>query len=104
MVRALKNLLAEMDDQGVPAAKPIRSFLIGCLVWNVPNDRFGHTTYYDDMKEVLRFLYHATTSDAACSEWGEESEMKYLFRGQTRTREEANAFVLAAWNHVGYTD
>lgn len=104
MVRALKNLRAEMDDQGVAAAKPINSFFVECLVWNVPNDRFAHTAYYDDMKEVLRFLYHATTSDATCTEWGEESEMKYLIRGQPGKREQANAFVLAAWQYVGYTD
>ena len=104
MVRALKNLRAEMEDEGNAAAKPINSFLVECLVWNVPNDRFGHTAYYEDMKEVLRFLYHATTSDESCWEWGEESEMKYLFRGQPGKREQANTFILAAWNYIGYTD
>ena len=104
MVRALKNMRAEMEDQGKAEAKPVPSFLVECLVWNVPNDRFNHTAYYDDMKEVLRFLYHATTSEATCSEWGEENELKYLFRpSQPWTREQANAFVLAAWNHVGIT-
>lgn len=104
MVRALKNLRVEMDDQEKPAAaKPISSFLIECLVWNVPNDRFGHTDYYDDMKEVLRFLYLNTTSDETCWDWGEESELKYLLRGgQGWTRAQANAFVLAAWGHVGF--
>jgi hypothetical protein len=104
MVRALKNLRVEMADQGKAAAKPISSFFVECLVWNVPNDRFNHTAYHDDMKEILRFLYLNTTSDAACADWREESALKYLFHlTQPWTREQANAFVLAAWNHVGFT-
>jgi hypothetical protein len=104
MVRALKNLRAEMEDQGKAVAKPIPSFLIECLVWNVPNDRFNHTAYYEDMKAVLAFLYNATKSDdAGCSEWHEESDLKWLFKGDKGwTREQANAFVLAAWQHVGF--
>lgn len=103
MVRALKNLRNEMDDQKIAAAGPIPSFLIECLVWNVPNDRFGDQTYSDDMREVLRYLYLQTETDATCSEWGEESDLKYLFRDFQRwTRAQANAFVLAAWRHVGF--
>ena len=105
MVRALKNLRAEMQDQGNASAEPMSSFLIECLVFNVDNDRFGHTTYYDDMKEVLRLIYHATTSDENCAKWVEESRLKYLFHPvQPWTRAQANAFVLAAWNYVGYAD
>jgi hypothetical protein len=105
MVRALKNLRVEMDDQQVPEAKPIPSFLIECLVWNVPNDRFNHKdSYYEDMKSVLVFLYNATKSDdAGCMEWHEESDLKWLFKGDKGwTYEVVNAFVLAAWRHVGF--
>jgi hypothetical protein len=106
MVRALKNLRAEMQDQGKSAAEPIPSFLVECLVWNVPNDRFNHSSYYEDMKTVLAFLYNATKStDAGCMEWHEESDLKWLFKGDKGwTREQVNAFVLAAWGHVGYTN
>lgn len=105
MVRALKNLRVEMDDQGKAAAgKPISSFLIECLVWNVPNDRFGDATYYDDMKELLRFLYLSTKDPATCSEWHEESDLKWLFKGAAWTPARVNAFILAAWHHVGFTN
>jgi hypothetical protein len=104
MVRALKNLRIEMDDQKLAAAGPIPSFLIECLVWNVPDDRFNHTPYYDDMKEVLRFLYLNTRSDETCGEWHEESDLKWLFKGDKGwTRAQVNAFTLAAWSHVGFT-
>lgn len=103
MVRALKNLRIEMDDESVGAAANISSFLIECLTYNVPNDRFNHATYYDDMKELLRYVYLNTKADEDCHEWREESRLKWLLRGgQPWTRAQVNAFVLAAWNHVGF--
>ena len=105
MVRVLKNLRNEMDDTGIADAKPIPSYLVECLVWNVPDSRFGYTTYYAELKEVLRFLYLNTVSDDKCSEWGEVNELKYLLRGTYPwSRAQANAFVLAAWRHVGFRD
>jgi hypothetical protein len=106
MVRALKNCRAEMEDEGKPEAEPISSFLIECLVWNVPNDRLDHTkSYHENMQSLLSFLIINTKTEATCSEWGEESELKYLFRpSQPWTREEARAFCLAAFIHMGMAD
>lgn len=104
MVRILKNLRNEMDDEGNKAAGPIPSFLSECLVWNVPDSDFGHATYYDDMREVLRFIYLGTRTEPECREWAEENDLKYLIRAsQAWTREEVNIFALAAWQHVGFT-
>jgi hypothetical protein len=103
MVRILKNLRNEMDDGGNKAAGPIPSFLSECLVWNVPDSDFGRATYYDDMREVLRFVYLGTRTEPECREWAEENDLKYLIRAsQAWTREEVNNFALAAWQHVGF--
>jgi hypothetical protein len=103
MVRALKNLRIEMDDQNKPAAADSPSFLIECLVWNVPDLKFNHPTYYDDMKEVLRFLYHNTKDETTSLDWREESSLKWLFKGDKGwTRAQVNAFILAAWTHMGF--
>lgn len=105
MVRVLKNLRNEMDDQKVAAAAPIASYLVECLVWNVPNAQFGHSTYLDELREALRFLYHGTKTADACKDWGEVNELKYLLRGgQPWTREQVNAFILAAWSYVGFKE
>lgn len=105
MVRVLKNLRNEMEDEGFAAAKPIPSFLVECLVYNVQDSTFGHSTYYDELRECLRFIYHGTASDEACAEWREVNWLKYLLRGgQPWTRAQANAFVLGAWHYVGYRD
>lgn len=103
VVRILKNLRNEMHDQGNASATPIIGFLNECLTWNVPNTRFGHTTFYEDVRESLAFLYNATKTDQGCSNWGEVSELKYLFNSQQKwKRQQANDFVLAAWRYIGF--
>jgi len=101
IVRVLKALSNEMMEQQV-CDGDIPGFLIECLVWNVPNDRFQKTIYAEDVKAALVFLYEHTKTDEMCGEWGEVSELKYLFRPiQKWTREQANAFTVAAWNYAG---
>lgn len=103
MVRALKNLRNEMDANGIAEADPIPSFLSECLVYRVPDDTFGYPTFYDELREVLRYLYHETKSDETCGKWLEENDIKLLFHpAQSWTRQEVNDFVLAAWGYVGY--
>ena len=100
VVRILKAVSNEMAEAGF-AGGDIPGFLIECLVWNVPNDRFGHYSYADDVTAALVFEYNHTTTGDSCREWGEVSELKYLFRpSQTWTREHANAFAMAAWNYA----
>ncbi|MFH1007859.1 MAG: nucleotidyltransferase [Candidatus Latescibacterota bacterium] len=101
IVRVLKALSNEMIKQGVYGGD-IPSTLIECLVWNVLNDRFQNSTYTAEVTEVLVFLYEYTKTDEPCREWGEVSELKYLFRpAQKWTRAQANAFTATAWNYAG---
>lgn len=102
-VRILKTMLNEMSASGVSAATPIPSFLVECLVWNAPDSAFAHDSYKAMMRAVLANLYNDTRTDATCSEWGEVSELKYLFRGsQPWSRAGAHEFVSKAWDYVGY--
>lgn len=102
LVRILKCLRNEMADAGFSEAEPIPGFLIECLVWNVPNDYFGHDTYILDVRSCLAYLFNNTLNDDSCSEWGEVSELKYLFRpGQKWTRQQAHDFISKAWDYIG---
>ena len=104
MVRILKSLRCEMEDDGIAAAKPITRFLCECLIWNVPDSYFGNSTYGEDLKSALGHLYVSTSKEDSCKEWGEVSELKYLFRPQQKwTRQQANDFILAAWQYVGFS-
>lgn len=101
IVRVLKALSNEMTEQRMPAGD-VPGFLIECLVWNAPNDCFQNSTYTADVKAVLLFLYQYTKTDGLCREWGEVSELKYLFRlHQKWTRDQANSFTVTAWNYAG---
>lgn len=103
LTRALKRLRNEMNEVGIAAAGPIPSYLIECLVWNVPDDYFGGERYVSDMRNVLMHTFNSTLDIQKCREWGEVNELKYLFHAmQPWTMKQAHDFVSAAWDYVGY--
>lgn len=101
-VRILKTLRYRMISDGVKSAKEATSFLAECLIWNVPNDQFGFSTWSQDMRACLAYLFNNTLAFENCREWGEVSELKYLFHGgQAWTWESAHRFVSDCWDYMG---
>ena len=102
IVRVLKALSNEMTEQGVGAAD-VLGFLIECLVWNVPNSNFQNSTYRADVRAALMFLFNNTCSHEDCKEWGEVSDLIYLFHSEQKwTWQQAHAFTSAAWDYIGF--
>lgn len=102
-IRVLKRLRDRMQDDGIAISKKVPSFLIECLVWNADVDAFGKGTYAAIIRHLLADLWNRTRKDDDCSEWGEVNELKYLFRAaQPWVRQEANEFLQAAWDYIGY--
>jgi len=103
LVRILKALCFQMQENGNSGTKNIPGFLIECLVWNVPNDHFGKHYYTDDVRSCLVYLFNNTMNNEQCCEWGEVSELIYLFHnGQKWTREQAHNFLNLTWNFIGF--
>jgi len=103
VVRIVKRLRYKMNDDKIVAAGPIPSFLCECLVWNAPNDAFGHDTYRADVWAVLAHMFNNTMKFDDCKEWGEINELKYLFRNpQPWTMAQAHAFLSAAWDYLEF--
>lgn len=103
VTRILKRMRNEMADEGHKAAETIPSYLIECLVWNVPNEDLGHDTLRADVRHALAHLWNNTRTDETCKEWGEVNELKYLLRGgQPWNRQQVNTFLQAAWDYVGF--
>lgn len=103
LVRIIKRLRYAMEDAHFSEATSIPSFLIECLVWNVPDEGFLHSRFTDDVRYVLAHLWQATRNPESCKDWKEISELKWLFRAsQTWTVEQVHAFIYAAWNHIGF--
>lgn len=98
IVRVLKRLHNEMLEYG---GREIPSFLIECLVWNVPDYVFTTEGYVDTVEGVLAHIAVETVDDSKCSEWAEVNDLKYLFRaGQPWTREAAQTWVQQAWSYL----
>ena len=103
IIRILKRLRNKMQDEKVVEATNIASFLIECLVWNAPLEAFEHDTYTAIIKHVIADVWDRTQKDEDCKEWREVNKLKYLFwPAQPWTREQANKFLLAVWNYIGY--
>jgi hypothetical protein len=103
VTRIMKRLRNEMLEEGNKVAKPIPSYLLECLVWNVPNDGFQHETLKADVRYAIAHLWNETRLDDTCKEWGEVNELKYLFSNrQAWTRPEVNTFLQAAWDYIGF--
>lgn len=102
IVRVLKALSNEMSEQGVRGAD-VMGFLIECLVWNVPNNEFQNSTYRADVRAALAFLFNNTRFQEDCKEWGEVSDLIYLFRsGQKWSWQQAHVFTSVAWDCIGF--
>ena len=105
VVRVMKNLRNEMEEKGHNVATAIPSYLIECLVWNVPNEGFGHGYYYDDLRYSIAHIYNKTLKAEDCREWCEVNDIKYLFHSsQPWQYQQVNRFTLAAWNYVGFKE
>ena len=101
MVRILKRLENDMVEKGIIEEVP--SFLIECLVYNVPNEGFQHDTYLQDVRWVLAHIYNETLNGGGLAEWVEVNGLKWLFRPtQKWTRAQAHNFASEAWDYVGF--
>lgn len=102
IVRILKKLRNEMNDAGQASAEPIPGFLIECMCWNVPTERFLGSTWDSRVQSVVGYLWSNTKEDEPCKEWTEVNDFKYLFHAsQPWSRPQAHAFIDALWDYVG---
>lgn len=100
-VRALKNAENVLCKAGV--IKPLPSYFMECLVYNVPNEKLTPTGLSAGFRSTLAYLFNNLRTDDAVAEWVEPNERKYLFNlSQKWTRQDGFGLVNATWNHLGY--
>ena len=104
LVRIFKRIRAKMIKDGESVNNNITSFLLECLVWNVPNWIFNdYETWSDRLKESIAFLYNATKEEKDCKDWGEVSDLLYLFHsGRKWSRADVNEFLIRLWRYLEY--
>jgi hypothetical protein len=104
LTRIYRKLRYKMIDDGFTVSDSITSFLLECLVWNVPNSIFNDNDSWDErLKASIVYLYESTEDEEKCDEWGEVSELLYLFRGNRKwTKKDVNSFIVDSWNYLEY--
>jgi len=103
LTRIYKKLRYKMIDDGEQISKNITSFLLECLVWNVQNNIFNdNDTWTERLKQSIIYLYNNTKEDSTCKEWGEVSELLYLFPKRKWSRTDVNNFLVQIWNYLEF--
>ncbi len=104
LVRIMKHIKNEMVDDGKANGDKITSFLVECLVWNIPDATItGYSTWTATVRQAIYYLYNEIDEEHH-KEWGEVSEMLYLFRCRKWTDQDAKQWLYDAWNYLGYNE
>jgi hypothetical protein len=102
MVRCLKKLQTLLVDEEL-LDKELPSYLVECLVYNVPDGGFGNSTYKDDMRYVLMTIFNETLPAGDWNDWHEVNELKYLLRSNREwTRAQVHKLADVAWDYMGF--
>ena len=104
LTRLHRKIRYTMMDDGYDINGNITSFLLECLVWNVPNSSINnYDTWTERLKQSIIHLYQKTKNKNACKEWGEVSERLYLFHpGRKWSYEDVNEYMVQLWNYLEY--
>ena len=92
-----------MIDDGVIISNNITSFLLECLVWNVPNHIFNDwNTWTERLQESMKHLYNEIKNNK-CKDWGEVSELLYLFHSSRKwSEQDVLDYLEQMWGYLEY--
>lgn len=103
LVRIMKHIRNEMVNKEIVNGDKITSFLIECLIWNLPNDMITKShTWVTAVQNSIDYLWNKI-NDNQHKEWGEVSERLYLFHsGRKWTAEETKRFLYDMYNFLQF--
>lgn len=101
LTRIFRRIRYRMIDERTNVNHNITSFLLECLVYNIPDHILNdNQSWHDRLREGIIFLYNATRSEN-CNEWAEVSGELYLFKGDRKwTKKEVNEYLALMWNYL----
>lgn len=104
LTRIYRRVRYQMIADGLSVNDKITSFLLECLVWNVLNPIFNqYYSWTDRLQHSIVYLYENTTELEKCKEWGEVSDILYLFHsGRKWTHYDVNTYLVQMWNYLEY--
>lgn len=104
LTRIYRRIRYKMKDDNIAISDNITSYLLECLVWNVPDHIFNnYTSWTERLKQSIIFLYNTTDNEEKCEEWGDVSDLLYLFRGTNKwTVKDVNTYLLQMWQYLQF--
>jgi hypothetical protein len=100
IVRAMKAVRNILIEQNVLEAKSIPSFLIECLVYNVPNFLLEGESYYKNIQNVLIHIAEAIRDNTIIN-WLEINDIKILFHvTQPWSIQQVTHFIEKVWEYI----
>ena len=103
LTRIYRRIRYKMLDDNIAISDNITSFLLECLVWNVPDYILNNNhTWTGRLKDSISHLYDELGKDVS-KEWGEVSELLYLFHsGRKWTREDVKLYLEQMWAYLEF--
>ena len=104
LTRLHRKLRYRMQEDGINVSDNITSFLIECLVWNVPNSKIdNYYSWTERLKQSIIYVHEQTKEQDTCNEWGEVSELLYLWRGNRKwSRTDVNQYMVQLWQYLEF--
>lgn len=103
LTRIFRKTRYKMMDDGIEVSNNITSFLLECLVWNVPNPIFNENdTWTERFKRSIIHLYQNTDNPEKCKGWKEVSDLLPLFQERKWTSTDVNSYLVQMWNYLEY--
>lgn len=101
-VRILKKIKSELVEQGTITEKLVSSFMIECLVYNVPSSNFISNNYYATLRNIITKIYNDMDNPEIANNYEEVSGLKWLFKGTGKSPADSKQFVLKCWQYGGF--
>ena len=102
MVRLLKGLRHLLIRKGVRGPDRVSSFMIECLVWNVPRNYYAADDYMSNLRGILSYLRSGLHSLRHWPRWWQVNEKERLTSLLRKRREDVCRFIDAAWEELGF--
>lgn len=103
VVRILKNIKKDMEDDNIQIAKDISSFELECLIYNVPNRYFSKAINVDQAqqlkhisKQVVQFLLGVRENIRL---FKETNEILGIYEDSSKDFNKSKQFILALYNY-----
>lgn len=109
LVRIVKRICINMENEGYYANDSITSFLLEAMVYLLP-DRIYQTysssySWNDILKDAICFWYGAVKDvNGTWKNWTEVSELLMLMFGYKWSHEDVKEMTVKMWNYLGYAD